>query len=248
MKWLFICVFSLALTSPLAGQTTVYEVDEPVSVYNWGCYPPCLCPLFFAGNLTGTFELTFNNFDGIFDNYDITNLNWSTDSPLSISITGTGTYKIDLAVTPPQQELVLDLVIDGDPHLLMTGLVAADVTFPLIAAEASENGFFCFDHAMIFTAQPVVSSDADFVRGDCNSDGSVNLADAIFGLDVLFGGGSATPECEDACDGSDDGALNIADMISILNALFAGQPLPAPSLCAQDPTPDLQGCVASGCP
>ena len=56
------------------------------------------------------------------------------------------------------------------------------------------------------------------LRGDCNDDSLFNLADPVFGLDVLFSGGRS-PTCEDACDGNDDGAFNISDPIYILGAL-----------------------------
>ncbi len=96
--------------------------------------------------------------------------------------------------------------------------------------------------------------EAPFHRGDCNSDGQVNIADAIFLLSALFpvSGGSATPiTCDDACDANDSGTLNIADPISILNALFAtpAVPLPPPTgACGLDPTADVRGCTTqSGC-
>ncbi|MEM7165447.1 MAG: dockerin type I repeat-containing protein [Planctomycetota bacterium] len=69
-----------------------------------------------------------------------------------------------------------------------------------------------------------------FSRGDCNGDGSTNIADAVFLLGFLFPQGTANVlECLDACDGNDDESLNIADAVRILNALFGPtDPLPAP--------------------
>ena len=87
-----------------------------------------------------------------------------------------------------------------------------------------------------------------FQRGECNSDGSVNIADAITLLGFLFPG--TTPiviTCEDACDGNDDGGLNIADAIFLLNSLFGSQILPEPTTCGEDPTMgDALGCDVSG--
>ncbi len=88
-----------------------------------------------------------------------------------------------------------------------------------------------------------------FRRGDCNADGGFDLADAIYALDVLFGGGGAVP-CESACDANDDSALDIADPVWILSALFSGGPEPASPFpdCGEDPTPDLLPCtVSAGC-
>ncbi|MFN0057732.1 MAG: right-handed parallel beta-helix repeat-containing protein [Planctomycetota bacterium] len=97
----------------------------------------------------------------------------------------------------------------------------------------------------------VVCSSAVFVRGDCNSDGNINIADPIFLLAFLFGVGVSPPTCADASDGNDDGLLNIADAIAILLALFAAPgPLPPPSICGDDPTTlDALECAAfAACP
>lgn len=104
-----------------------------------------------------------------------------------------------------------------------------------------------------FTTEAVVSPDADFERGDCNTDGGTDIADAISLLGGLFPGPGGPPviDCEDACDANDDGALNIADAIALLDALFGmpPSPLPAPTTCGQDPTADSLTCVTfASCP
>lgn len=90
-----------------------------------------------------------------------------------------------------------------------------------------------------------------FIRGDCNVDGSFNVADAVNLLGLLFGGGNTTT-CEDACDGNDDGSRDIGDAVYMLGNLFSmGDPPPAPHPgCGVDPTMDLLGCVAgpAACP
>ena len=88
-----------------------------------------------------------------------------------------------------------------------------------------------------------------FERGDCNSDGGFNIADAIALLGELFpSGGPSNPiTCLDACDGNDDGALNIADAIALLGILFSGTVLPEPVNCGPDPTDaDTLDCPMSG--
>ena len=71
---------------------------------------------------------------------------------------------------------------------------------------------------------PVVD---EFVRGDCNPDGSFNIADAINLLNFLFPSGAApTLDCQDACDCNDDGALNLADAICLLSGLFGSPAIP----------------------
>lgn len=90
-----------------------------------------------------------------------------------------------------------------------------------------------------------------FGRGDCNADGSFNIADAIFLLAALFSGGQPGT-CTDACDSNDDGSVNIADAIYALAALFSGGPPPAnpsPGTCGEDLTTDSIDCASfAPCP
>ena len=101
-----------------------------------------------------------------------------------------------------------------------------------------------------FLGDSVVTPGTGFQRGDCNSDGGFNIADAIFLLGNLFSGG---PEgtCTDACDANDDGSINIADAIAALGSLFSGAgPLPDPfGDCGEDPTSDSIECAEyNSCP
>jgi len=92
----------------------------------------------------------------------------------------------------------------------------------------------------------------EFVRGECNGDTLVNIADAVTLLGFLFpSGGPPTLGCRDACDANDDGGLDIADAVAMLGALFGmpATPLPPPTTCGVDPGPDALDCVLSpGCP
>jgi len=84
----------------------------------------------------------------------------------------------------------------------------------------------------------------DFVRGDANDDGHVNITDPIFTLRSLFSGG-ATPPCADASDADDDGGIDLDDATFTLSFLFRGGPgPPAPGLeCGPDPTEDVLPCL-----
>jgi hypothetical protein len=84
-----------------------------------------------------------------------------------------------------------------------------------------------------------------FLRGDGNSDGRIDIADAVATLAYLFAVGQIT--CLDAGDFNDDGSFNIADAIATLGFMFAqGSPPPAPfGACGPDAT-DTDGldCLA----
>ncbi len=91
---------------------------------------------------------------------------------------------------------------------------------------------------------------AQFVRGDCNIDLAIDLADAINVLNFLFAGTIPSLPCEDACDANDSGNLDLADAIFTLGTLFAGGPNPpAPHPgCGPDPSDDPLGCDQTSCP
>jgi hypothetical protein len=92
-------------------------------------------------------------------------------------------------------------------------------------------------------SQSVVNG-KNFVRGDADASGTINITDGIFILGFLFLGGT-TPGCQDASDTDDSEALNITDGIYILSFLFlGGSPPPAPHpACGPDPAGDTVDCV-----
>ena len=93
----------------------------------------------------------------------------------------------------------------------------------------------------------VIPPGSTFVRGDCNDDGAINVADAIFLLFALFRTGIPLT-CDDTCDSNDDGLLNISDVVRLLLLFFAQWPLPGPDVCGEDLTPDVLDCASfSGC-
>lgn len=63
-----------------------------------------------------------------------------------------------------------------------------------------------------------------YVRGDCNGDQAINIADAISILSGLFSGEPIT--CIDACNTNADAGFDIADAISTLSFLFSSGPAP----------------------
>lgn len=67
--------------------------------------------------------------------------------------------------------------------------------------------------------------------GDCNGDGSVDIADPMFLGSYLFGGGPA-PSCLAACEVNGDDATDLGDVVYSLNTLFSSGPAPvAPAAC-----------------
>ena len=116
----------------------------------------------------------------------------------------------------------------------------------LIVAVAFDESGNIFDAGGLYLYGP----EGFFLRGDCNSDGSFNIADAVKLVSYLFSGG-VLPACLDSCDGNDDGNLNLADAITMLNELFlpGSPPIPPPdTVCSVDPTDDPLNCGEYDCP
>lgn len=86
----------------------------------------------------------------------------------------------------------------------------------------------------------------EFVRGDANEDGSVNVADVSFIAGYLFVPASPVPGCLDAADTNDDGNVDISDATYLLFDLFVpgSPPPPAPH---PNPGPDLTFLDGLGC-
>ncbi len=87
-----------------------------------------------------------------------------------------------------------------------------------------------------------ISPGNSFIRGDCNSDGEIDISDAVKNLLFLFARHSI--DCEDACDVNDSGKNTIADVVYVLRFLFAGGQNPPPPYpnSGMDPTPDFLSC------
>lgn len=128
--------------------------------------------------------------------------------------------------TPLGTSDVAVLDIDGDTDL------------DLVIGHCAGTSVFMQDGSPVTTV--------NFIRGDANSDGSVNVADPVFALDYLFNSGPET--CIDAMDVNDDGMVNIADAVAALGFLFSNGPQPEPPFpaCGADPTADAPGLPTPG--
>jgi hypothetical protein len=107
-----------------------------------------------------------------------------------------------------------------------------------------ERGFPDGDTVMAEQAVSVAGEPPEFLRGDTDGSGLLDLTDAISLLGHVFLGEPALLPCPDAADADDSGALDITDAITILGHLFLGAhappaPFPFPGI---DPTPDDLGC------
>ena len=68
--------------------------------------------------------------------------------------------------------------------------------------------------------------DVPFIRGNCNGDDRVNIADGIWIINEIFQNGPAGT-CLIACDANDDSAVDVADATFIIMYRFMSGPVPA---------------------
>ncbi len=128
-------------SSHAGAQTgTLYRLNQD-STFQQGCFAPCLCPIMVAVPVKGTFVLTPTGFDGLFNTYAVTDVNWLVSiGGTETTVTGSGTYKIggEFAL---QQQLTLDLQVGADKvQHFDSGLVTGPAPFPDIKVTISVNG------------------------------------------------------------------------------------------------------------
>lgn len=133
------------------------------------------------------------------------------------------------------------------PRSIDVGDVNGDGALDLAAIDWSSSTERALTVLPRFTT--VVGDPPQFLRGDTNQDGAVDIADPVELLGQLFSGISTT--CVEASDANDDGARDVADAVYLLSALFAGGTVPPTPylICGIDPTTDLLSCTFhSACP
>lgn len=64
-----------------------------------------------------------------------------------------------------------------------------------------------------------------YLPGDANSDSNLSIADAVFLINYIFGGGPA-PQNLSAADADCSGSISIADAVYLINYIFGGGPQP----------------------
>jgi len=162
------CVLMLGLAAlflaaaPLRAQSTapvLYRLDAG-SAFHRGCYPPCTCPLFSTDNIRGTYTLTFDHADPLFNWYKVKNVNWVvTIDGSDVRITGEGTYRVGGQVAV-QQQMTLKLVVGSEAaQTFDSGLVGGGGDFPKINITISVNGMYCFDTVIDVKSSPVPASE-----------------------------------------------------------------------------------------
>ena len=188
---------------------TTYKLNRH-STYQYGCFPPCLCPIMDQAPLVGTFDLVFDRFDGLFWHYDVTVMNWTAlHGAPGLPVSGSGTYRVGGEFASMHQ-LELDLVVGSEPvQHFDSGLVVGGHNFPTMDIVVSVNGIWCLDTVLEVFANPL---------GDIDGDGDVDRADLDLFVEVLLGT-DVDPDHVDAADLNIDGRADGRDVTIFVDVL-----------------------------
>jgi hypothetical protein len=92
----------------------------------------------------------------------------------------------------------------------------------------SRPGYVTFDTLLLFNQDHQVDATLsliDYVCGDANFDGQVNVADAVYIISYVFKGGP-DPIPLEAGDANCDGGTNVGDAVYLISYVFKGGPEP----------------------
>ncbi|MBP7934548.1 MAG: hypothetical protein KA354_07845 [Phycisphaerae bacterium] len=166
------------IAAPQAVPPVLYRLG-PRSTYQEGCFGMCNCVLYPESRITGTFLLTLEDSNPLFQTYAFAEVDWhSFAGTQSRHLTGKGLYRIggEVALT---QQLELDLAINGDgPEHFDSGMVPGGAKFPLIDIQVTIGQLVCFDRPIHVIGAPVV---------DFNLDGRSDRADLEWFLSCVSG-------------------------------------------------------------
>ncbi|MEM7264187.1 MAG: spondin domain-containing protein, partial [Planctomycetota bacterium] len=233
--------------SPGESATFTLPVNDPV-LNRYFSYASMVIPsndLFVATSVPTTHEL-----------FDV---NGDFAGPIVIEIRGTdvvdaGTEVNDIAGgaafsalggMPMDEANLLADIFDLDP----AGSYLASIVGTETASGATIDEAFV-GTTLIARITVTLENGADFVRGDVDASGVLQVTDAVRLLETMFSGGDPF-ECERAADVNDSNAVDIADAVILLTYLFLdGNPPVAPfPACGPDTTPDALSCEAfASCP
>ncbi|HEY5657862.1 MAG TPA: hypothetical protein VIY27_08735 [Myxococcota bacterium] len=161
----------------------LYRLDAG-STYQTGCFDPCMCPIMAEVPVLGTLTLAFAGSDGLFDVYEIRDVNWMVRlGDAELRVAGSGRFRIggEFAL---EQQLELDLQVGDRPiQHFDSGRVPAKGTAS-IDATVSVSGMFCFDTVFVVRASPVPPAAIRPYRletGSAFQRGCVGMCDCLAG-------------------------------------------------------------------
>jgi hypothetical protein len=199
-----------------------YRLQSGSQITQRLCLPPCLCPYReFTGDLIAEFTLTLTERNPLFNVYSVTGFAGSAVlNGQPVRLTGYGSYRRGGEVAI-QQQLVLDLLVDGAAQHFDSGLVAGDPLhpFPEVHITAETEVFACRQQVLEVFAAP----DPTVCYADCDPSSPpprLNVNDFVCFI-TRFAAGDPWANC----DGSTQPpVLNVNDFVCFQASFAAGCP------------------------
>lgn len=144
--------------APVRAQSAPYQLS-PGADFEWGCFGNCGCGFAQAG-MTGGFWLQHRPPAASFARYDLVDVAFVVQLPhSSLSITGSGTYRVG-GSSAVQQQMTLDVSFGGGPvRHLDSGLVPGGGDFPRLDVALFLHGAgACTDTMLRVRAGPAAVS------------------------------------------------------------------------------------------
>ena len=164
------------------------------------------------------------------------------------------TYDIAIQFYDPGGFIEFRVPANGIPVISLAGSAGGPRTAG-ITVPGPGNYNICvvgikFAGSHVLDCKPVMMPPlVQFIRGDVDGNGLLQIKDAFAIIRFLRGAGFIT--CLDAADVDDSGRVSGRDSFFILRRKFSSTSPPPPPFpsCGEDPTPDLIGCASHGaCP
>ena len=156
--------------------------------------------------------------------------------------------RVELVANGETVSVIMDGVLGGSADFELEEVYFGFSVYALGSGDTVEA---LFDNARVL-GKVGESTGPRLVRGDSDSNGSVQLTDGVRILSFLFQAGDA-PTCMDSADADDNGVLQLTDAVRIFGWLFQGGdafPAPTPTEttyspgdCGEDLTGDELGCT-----
>ena len=126
----------------------------PASLFQEGCFPPCMCPMLTEQPVEGTFTLAYAGANSGIHTYAVSDINWRLPGNNTWRTTGAGKYSIGSPgpITVLQQRMELDLQVGGDPvqHFDSGWVLFQNNTG--IQITVSMHGMYCWDRVFAIDA------------------------------------------------------------------------------------------------
>lgn len=145
----------------VAPKSAIRRYNAHGTRYFEGCFAPCACPVVLDLEVRGSFDLVDVGVSNGFQAFAVTSARFLSPMPpppghLELFAKGYGIYRVGMPGAHPvlQEEMVLDVFINGLPGRIRAPFEDVADPFPAIEIDLSEFGQVCYDRVLRLSAEP----------------------------------------------------------------------------------------------